>query len=341
MLRALSVLLFSLSLLLVMPVQDACAADGFKRYYTVKKGDTLSRVAKRLKTTVRKLKRWNKLRKNNIRLGRKLVYYSMKPNRPTRILIHTVKRGDTLAKLARRYKTTARKIKRRNRVRKYLRVGQRLKIRVVGPEKLAKAEGRPQYGHLVDGEKLGKGPGWHLMRPHRAWGTNNTITHLMTCIPQVKQKFGRKTPDVVVGDISREAGGHLSPHRSHQNGLDVDVGYYHKDRPKVKYFKNARRSTLDVPRTWHLIKCLLDTKDVDLVFVDYSLQRVLYNYAKRKGASKRWLKTTFQYPRGRGTAKGTIRHSKGHKHHFHVRFKNHDPARPQTRAKATRRGKRS
>ncbi len=337
MLRAISVVFVSLALTLVLPVSQGRASDGYKHYYKVKKGDTLGKIAKRLKVSVKRLRRWNRLRGSKIRAGKKLVYYSATPKRPKRTLIHVVKRGDTLSKLAKRYKTTKRKIKRRNRIRKWLRVGQKLKITVAGPAVAAKSNGRPQYGRLVDAEQLNTGPGWHRMRPHRSWGANNTITHLMTCIPRVKQEFGRATPDVVVGDISRKTGGHLSPHISHQNGLDVDIGYYHKDRPNIRHFRNAGRKSLDVERSWHLIKCFLDTKDVDLIFVDYNLQRLLHRYAKKQGASKAWLKATFQFPRGRGNRKGTIRHSKGHKHHFHVRFKNHVVEEPPNQTRAKRR----
>lgn len=324
-------------LVLVAPplVFTASAVDGFKKTYVIKKGDTLLRVAKRLKVTVKQLKRWNRLRRNTIRVGKKLVWYSPKPDRPTRMLTHVVKRGDTVSKLAKRYKTTKRKIQRNNRIRRYLRVGQKLKIEVVGPANPSVSTGRPQYGKLTNSEQLpkGKGLGWYRKKPHLTWGTNETITHLMRCIPQVKQKFGRRTPAIVIGDLSRKTGGYLPPHKSHQNGLDADIGYYIKGHRAMNYFKSASRKSLDVKRTWFLLNCFLETKDVNYIFVDYSLQRPLYEQARRSGKSKKWLSRIFQYPRSRRTHKGVIRHTRGHKNHFHIRFRDTAPPDVQARVR--------
>lgn len=44
-----------------------------KKYYTVKKGDTLSKIAKKYKTTVKQLAKWNNIKNVNvIRVGQKL-----------------------------------------------------------------------------------------------------------------------------------------------------------------------------------------------------------------------------------------------------------------------------
>ena len=70
-----------------------------------------------------------------------------------------------------------------------------------------------------------------------------------------------------------------------------------------------------------MLKTFIDTGQVDYIFVDYSLQKPLYEYARKKGAKKKWLKEVFQYPRSKGQTKGIIRHSPSHKNHFHIRFK--------------------
>ena len=46
-----------------------------KIYYTVKKGDTLSEIAVKYRTSVSKIKRWNGLRSNLIYPGKKLVIH--------------------------------------------------------------------------------------------------------------------------------------------------------------------------------------------------------------------------------------------------------------------------
>jgi len=289
----------------------------------VRKGDTLLKIAKRHKVTVSKLKRWNRLRGTRIRLGQKLKIYSLTPERPTRLIEYKIQRGDSLIKIAKKFNTTVSKIRKLNRLRRRsrIRAGKMLKIRVEGPENPAVATGKPQYGKLVNGEQLKSGPGYYVKRPRNAWGTNETITMLMTVIPKVKKKW-RRAKDVVIGDLSAKDGGHLAPHRSHQNGLDVDVGYYHKGRRQMKGFKSATSANMDVEKSWYLMKAFIDTGQVDYIFVDYRLQAVLRRFAKRKGAKKAWLDNIFQYPKGRRRTRGLIRHSKGHRNHFHIRFKN-------------------
>ncbi len=70
-----------------------------------------------------------------------------------------------------------------------------------------------------------------------------------------------------------------------------------------------------------MIKAFTDTDDVVYVFMDYGLQKLLYEYAKEQGVSEDTLDELFQYPRGRGRTHGIIRHWKGHVNHFHVRFR--------------------
>ena len=70
-----------------------------------------------------------------------------------------------------------------------------------------------------------------------------------------------------------------------------------------------------------MLHAFLETDAIEYMFVDYRLQGLLYKHARLKGYSKRKLKETFQYPRGRGRTKGIIRHSPSHKNHIHIRFK--------------------
>lgn len=320
MLRSLTPIFVAVALLLP---SAASAVDGYKRTIKVSRGDTLIKIAKRHKVTVTQLRKWNRLRTTRIRVGQKLKIYSLTPKRPTRLVEYTIKRGDSLTRIAKKFNTTVAKIRRTNRLRSKsrIRAGKVLKIEVVGPKNPAVATGRPQYGKLVNGEQLKSGPGYYVKRPRNAWGTNETITLLMTVIPQVKKKW-RRAKDIVVGDLSAKNGGYLPPHRSHQNGLDVDIGYYHKGRRQMKGFKSATSANIDLEKSWYILKLFIDTGQVDYIFVDYNLQALFRRYAARKGTKKAWLDTIFQYPRGRGRTSGLIRHSRGHRNHFHIRFKN-------------------
>jgi len=70
-----------------------------------------------------------------------------------------------------------------------------------------------------------------------------------------------------------------------------------------------------------LVKAFVDTGAVEVIFMDYGLQEVLYEHAKQRGVSEDDLDELFQYPRGRGRSHGIIRHWRSHQHHFHVRFR--------------------
>jgi LysM repeat protein len=304
-------------------VTAALAQQGYRTTYVVKRGDTLSKIAKKKDCTVRKLKRWNRIRGSRLRVGQKLTIYSMTPLRPKRTVEYRIKRGDSLNTIAKRFRVKKRDIRRWNRMRRgrtRLIAGRTLKIIVTGPENPSETKGRPQQGKLVNGEQLKSGPGYWVRNKARAWGANHVITHLMTCLPRVKKTF-RRMHKVVIGDISREHGGSFPPHRSHQNGLDVDLSYIHKGVRKLKNFRRATAANLDVVKTWYMIDTFLDTNAIEYMFIDYKLQKLLYNQARKKGYSKRQLKETFQYPRGRGRTKGIIRHSPSHKNHIHIRFK--------------------
>lgn len=82
-------------------------------YYTVKKGDTLYGIANKYNTTVSEIKSLNNLATNSLSIGQVLKLPSNnkeeKPNNGG--IIYTVKSGDTLYSIARKYNTTVDKIK--------------------------------------------------------------------------------------------------------------------------------------------------------------------------------------------------------------------------------------
>ncbi|MEM9460975.1 MAG: penicillin-insensitive murein endopeptidase [Myxococcota bacterium] len=157
-------------------------------------------------------------------------------------------------------------------------------------------------------------PSEHLRikRPHLAYGTPKTIALVQRAVAQYKRRH-RGSPRVVVGDISRKGGGTLRPHLSHRTGRDIDLGYVRR--------AGSATYAVDIPRTWALLQAFIDTRQVVYIFVDYRLQQQLYEHAKSRGVSDKTLDELFQYPRGRGRARGIIRHWPSHKRHFHVRFR--------------------
>jgi hypothetical protein len=157
--------------------------------------------------------------------------------------------------------------------------------------------------------QLKGGPGLRVFNPKRAWGTKLTIARLREVMADYHRRFPGASP-VWIHDISSRRGGKLHPHRSHRNGRDVDIRLLLK-RPTRRYVK-ATSGTLDLERTWFLVKQLVDTCDVEFIFLDARLQRALRRYAVRKGVPALQVRSIFR---------GFLMHWSGHEDHMHVRFK--------------------
>lgn len=178
--------------------------------------------------------------------------------------------------------------------------------------------GLANAGALVNGVQMPKGEHWTLLDPGNAWGTQETVDFLSRSIAKVADQHPGAHP-VLIGHISGKRGGYLSPHKSHQSGRDVDVGYYHTGDPP-RWFYRATEGNLDAERSWALVKALITDTEVEMIFIDILVQRMLYDYALKHGEDQAWLDSVFQC-KGK-SARPTIRHVKGHANHLHVRFYN-------------------
>ncbi len=99
--------------------------------YTVKKGDTLYSIARKYNTTISKLAQANNIKNINlIRVGQVLKLPGTVTPKPAPVRTYTVKRGDTLYSIARKYNTTVTKIAQTNNIKNVnvIRIGQVLKI---------------------------------------------------------------------------------------------------------------------------------------------------------------------------------------------------------------------
>lgn len=173
---------------------------------------------------------------------------------------------------------------------------------------------------MTESIQMPRGVAYVLRAPGHAWGTPRTIGVLRESIRSYARVHGG--PKVVVGDISKKAGGPFPPHLSHQQGRDVDVGYIQRGRRKNdRAFHPATAATLDRARTWALVDSFLQSDEVAYIFMDYTLQQQLYEYADQLGIDGATLAELFQYPRGSRASHGKIRHWKGHRDHFHIRFR--------------------
>ncbi len=180
--------------------------------------------------------------------------------------------------------------------------------------------GAASHGRLINGVRMESSPGIRVRSTGYNYATPETIAALRYSVAKVREKFPN-TSDMLVADISRKGGGRLKRHRSHQAGRDADISYYLKGVMHPAHLMEANSRNLDIPRTWALLEALMEGNRTEFMFIDYSLQRPLYNYVKyKRKAPASYLQTVFQYPRGPRARYGIIRHARGHKNHIHVRF---------------------
>lgn len=103
----------------------------------VRRGQTLSEIADRYGTSVRKVMDWNNMHSTHLRIGERLKIYlkghpassSTASSREGNLIIHRVRSGQTLGQIAERYNTSVSKIKRWNSLHSSrIDIGQKLKI---------------------------------------------------------------------------------------------------------------------------------------------------------------------------------------------------------------------
>jgi len=199
-----------------------------------------------------------------------------------------------------------------------------VKLIEADPKKLGTASiGEPNRGQLWGAVQAESNELWEVVDPDRSWATPATLAGLTRAIQAVHAKFPG-TPRLHLGDLSRERGGYLRPHRSHQAGIDADVSYYYVT--DQKWYQKATEQNLDRPRTWALVRALTADPSVEYVFVDVTVQRMLRAQAEANGEPAPELDALFGGMQRRTEA--PIRHTWGHRTHLHVRFR--DPVARET-----------
>jgi murein endopeptidase len=192
-------------------------------------------------------------------------------------------------------------------------IGRKVKtdLASIGPISL----GATNRGRLFNGVQMPEDDRWKFSDRGNAWGTQETIDSITRAIEKVHQKHKDTTP-VFIGHISSKNGGYLRPHKSHQAGRDVDLSYFLKDNSR--WYITANEKNLDNARTWTFVKAFLEDPNTEMILIDTSVQRLLFNYALAQGEDKAFLERVFQVS-GK-SQRPLIRHVKGHASHIHVRF---------------------
>lgn len=163
--------------------------------------------------------------------------------------------------------------------------------------------------------KLKSGPGFVVANPKRAWGTRLSVYHLNRVMALYHKRFP-DDPPVIIRDLSKRRGGPLPNHASHQDGRDVDIPLI---LDKIDDIANPGQRKVNAERTWFILKQLVDSCDLDFVFLGAPIQKQLYEYGLRQGIPKAALAKILQYPSKE--MEGVVVHWPRHLDHMHVRFR--------------------
>lgn len=196
------------------------------------------------------------------------------------------------------------------------------------PDGTSVSVGRHNRGRLVHGAELHESDVLRLKQPtsSQRFGTDE----LVALLGRVARRVNERTPGsrLTVGDLSMERGGRFRPHRSHQSGRDVDVGFYVVDTAGTlldlrRFFVFRRDGTsradasyrYDFVRNWQLVEALVTDTEVPVqwMFVARELQVGLLAEGLRQGASEDTMlrASTIMSQPSRGGR---------HRDHFHVRI---------------------
>jgi penicillin-insensitive murein endopeptidase len=153
---------------------------------------------------------------------------------------------------------------------------------------------------------------------------------LVLMLYRTAKQMARQTKGAVllVGDLSRESGGPLAGHKSHQSGRDADVGFFVTDthgRPinsrRLVAFdaegkaRDGSGVRFDDYRNWLLVQLWLKEERAALehVFVASHLRRRLLDFARARPAFRGYVEGASQFLR-------QPTNGLPHDDHFHVRI---------------------
>jgi len=202
----------------------------------------------------------------------------------------------------------------------------------LGPAALrfGRSVGSPTQGHLIGGERLTESEALRIVPSDTAGDVRWGIEPLVAMIERGSRAVRKQFPDAVlsVGHLSREGGGDVDQHRSHESGRDADVGFYvrsYSGRPLMPSHLVAFRGDGTAPswpgayfddaRNWALVASFCNDPQarVTHIFVAAPLRARLLAQAERVGTPAR---TRIRAAELMQQPHGTLPHDD----HFHVRI---------------------
>lgn len=322
-----------------MPAHDPGQLPRWIRHQAIPR-ETIEQLASRYDVNPGQLREWNGLgvdeQPHPRRPGTLRIYARRNPP-PREIIEHVVVAGDGWGSIARRYGVDSSRLRAWNvaEIGRSLEPGERLSVWIDPivfqsivddhPDSPRAALVRPgahgvgpaQAGFLVAGVQIPPGQGYELRYPNSAWGTTAAVREVVAALDRFDARSDYPLP-IKVGTMSRQRGGEIGGHNSHQTGRDLDIRL--PLRPEVPQGLQPIPRRIDWATTWELVQAFGESEAVEVIFLDYGSQRRLYKAAKAAGASEEQRDAMLQFPRGSKANLGLIRHSPGHVGHIHVRF---------------------
>ncbi|MEE9386339.1 MAG: LysM peptidoglycan-binding domain-containing protein [Nannocystaceae bacterium] len=305
--------------------------------HTVTPRERLTQIAVRYAVKTKQILDWNELETPTLETRQKLRIKTRRIPPPRRRLLHISRAEETWGSIAAMYRVSTRDLHAYNWKVRRLQPGTTLVIWMdpgrawtvfrfspshATPHPISvpmggTSVGRPNRGRLVDGVQIPKSTLYERREPRILWGSSYAVRHLVDSIARFRAVSGYDGA-IILKSMSREHGRRFPPHRSHQSGRDIDI--------QLPLLPGARNTAVPEPdevdweATWALVAALEASHAIDLIFLDISVQRRLYEAARGLGATHDGLRPMMQWPREPNKAPALVRHGKGHLHHIHVRF---------------------
>lgn len=204
----------------------------------------------------------------------------------------------------------------------------------VGPSR-SRSVGATNRGRLLHAVPVAPTSSLRVRNPSQAYGT----AELVALITWAAAEVAREHPgsSLNVGDLSRERGGRIRPHRSHRVGRDADLGFYLLDArtgepAEARHFvalpRGAKGSDrqggtfgFDDARNWTLIAALVsqDAVPVQYIMVIAPLKERLLAEGRRRGASPELLARVDAVVGPQRSGRGRFSYD-SHDSHFHIRI---------------------
>ncbi len=312
--------------------------------------ETLDDIAQRYGVTVAKIAKWNLLNPDapNLDPGKtiKIKQPTKRPLPQQKIDYDLEPEDNSWSKLSKRFGISAKKLRSYNPdvtklaagssvviwidPRPYKPAEPRRAIPKYVPLRTAQAVGSPNSGRLEGGIQIPESPLYKRRYAYIMWGSGYLVANVQTAVAQFRQDMDFDGT-LVLADTSKQRGGHFNPHKSHQTGRDIDIWLptlrgvfkekYLTEGGAEKWGRRPNPEEADWFATWGLVRALIATDAVQVIFLDHSVQPNVYNAAKFLGVSDEELDISIQYPRSKNSSAGMLSHSAAHIHHMHVRFK--------------------